>query len=52
MALKALELKGEVITTPFSWIATISAIKWEACTPLFCDIDPDTLNSKPHIGID
>lgn len=44
MAIKALDLKGEIITTPFSWVATISAIKWEACTPIFCDIDPQTLN--------
>jgi len=44
MAIKALELKGEIITTPFSWIATISAIKWEGSTPVFCDIDPETLN--------
>lgn len=44
MAIKALDLKGEIITTPFTWIATISAIKWEGCTPIFCDIDPETLN--------
>lgn len=44
MAIKALGLHGEIITTPFTWIATISAIKWEGCTPVFCDIDPDTLN--------
>ncbi len=44
MAIKALELKGEVITTPFTWIATVSAIKWEGCTPVFCDIDHETLN--------
>ena len=44
MAIKALNLKGEIITTPFSWIATISAIKWEGCTPVFCDINPGTLN--------
>jgi dTDP-4-amino-4,6-dideoxygalactose transaminase len=44
MAIKALELKGEIITTPFTWIATVSAIKWEGCTPVFCDIEPDTLN--------
>ena len=44
MAIKALELNGEIITTPFTWIATVSAIKWEGCTPVFCDIDPDTLN--------
>ena len=44
MAIKALELKGEIITTPFTWIATVSAIKWEGCTPVFCDIEPETLN--------
>ncbi len=44
MAIKALELKGEIITTPFTWIATVSAIKWEGCTPVFCDINPETLN--------
>lgn len=44
MAIKALELKGEIITTPFTWIATISAIKWENCIPVFCDINPETLN--------
>lgn len=48
MAIKALELKGEIITTPFTWIATISAIKWEGCTPVFCDIDPETLNIDPN----
>jgi dTDP-4-amino-4,6-dideoxygalactose transaminase len=47
MAIKALGLKGEIITTPFTWIATISAIKWEGCTPIFCDIDPGTLNMDP-----
>lgn len=47
MAIKALELKGEIITTPFSWIATISAIKWEGCTPVFCDIEEDTFNIDP-----
>jgi dTDP-4-amino-4,6-dideoxygalactose transaminase len=49
MAIKALELKGEIITTPFTWIATISAIKWEGCTPVFCDIDPGTLNINPAL---
>jgi hypothetical protein len=47
MAIKALELKGEIITTPFTWIATLSAIKWEGCSPVFCDIDPETLNIDP-----
>lgn len=44
MAIKALDLKGEIITTPFTWVATVSAIKWEGCTPVFCDINPNTLN--------
>jgi len=47
MAIKALELEGEIITTPFSWVATVSAIKWESCTPIFCDIEPDTFNIDP-----
>lgn len=47
MAIKALELKGEIITTPFTWVATISAIQWEGCTPVFCDIQSDTLNIDP-----
>lgn len=48
MAVKALGLKGEIITTPFTWIATVSAIKWEGCIPVFCDIDPETLNIDPE----
>lgn len=44
MAIRALELKGDIITTPFSWIATVSAIKYEGCKPVFCDINPDSLN--------
>jgi dTDP-4-amino-4,6-dideoxygalactose transaminase len=47
MAIKALELQGEIITTPFTWVATVSAIKWEGCSPVFCDIDPATLNLDP-----
>lgn len=47
LAIAALGLKGEIITTPFTWIATMSAIKWQGCTPVFCDIDPETLNIDP-----
>jgi dTDP-4-amino-4,6-dideoxygalactose transaminase len=47
MAIKALGIKGEIITTPFTWVATLSAIQWEGCTPVFCDIEPDTLNMDP-----
>lgn len=44
MALKALNLKGEIITTPFSFIATTSSIVWENCKPIFVDIDGNSLN--------
>lgn len=44
MAIKALQLKGEIITTPFSFVATTSSIVWEGCTPVFVDIDERTLN--------
>ena len=43
IALKALDLKGEVITTPFSYVATTSSIVWEGATPVFVDIDPEYL---------
>lgn len=44
MAIKALDLKGEIITTPFSFIATTSSIVWEGCQPVFVDIDEESLN--------
>ena len=44
MAIKALGLKGEIITTPFSFVATTSSIVWEGCTPVFVDIDKNSLN--------
>jgi dTDP-4-amino-4,6-dideoxygalactose transaminase len=47
MAIKALELKGEIITTPFSFVATTSSIVWEGCKPIFVDIDKDSLNIDP-----
>ena len=43
-AIKALGLKGDIITTPFSFVATASSIVWEGCTPVFVDIEPDSLN--------
>lgn len=48
MAIKALNLKGEVITTPFSFVATTSSIVWEGCEPVFVDIDQDSLNIDPN----
>lgn len=47
LAIKALELKGEIITTPFSYVATTSSIVWEGCTPVYVDIDPTTFNIDP-----
>ncbi len=44
LAIRALDLSGEVITTPFTFIATASIIRWERCRPVFVDIDPDTWN--------
>ncbi|TWH99139.1 dTDP-4-amino-4,6-dideoxygalactose transaminase [Flavobacterium tiangeerense] len=47
MAIKALDLKGDVITTPFSFVATTSSIVWEGCNPIFVDIDKESLNIDP-----
>lgn len=47
MSLKALEITGEVITTPFSFVATTSTIVWENCKPVFVDIDEETLCIDP-----
>ncbi|MFO7826007.1 MAG: DegT/DnrJ/EryC1/StrS family aminotransferase [Cyclobacterium sp.] len=47
IAIKALGLKGEIITTPFSYVATTSSIVWEGCKPIFVDIDPKTFNIDP-----
>lgn len=43
IAIKLLNIKGEVITTPFSFVATTTSIIWENCQPVFVDIDPQTL---------
>lgn len=47
LAIRALRLQGEIITTPFTFIATIDSILWENCTPVFVDIDPETFNIDP-----
>jgi len=44
MALKVFNITKEVITTPFSYVATTNAILWEGCTPVFVDIEPETFN--------
>ncbi len=43
IAIKTLGLSGEIITTPFSYVATTSSIVWEGCTPVFVDIHPEYL---------
>jgi dTDP-4-amino-4,6-dideoxygalactose transaminase len=43
IALKLLGNRGEIITTPFSYVATSASIVWEHCTPVFVDIHPDYL---------
>jgi len=47
IALKALGVKGEVVTTPFSYVATTACPLWESCTVKFADIEPDTLTIDP-----
>lgn len=46
-ALQALNIKGEVITTPYSFVATSHSLLWNGIKPVFVDIDPDTLNLDP-----
>ena len=46
-ALQALRITGEVITTPFSFVATTHSIWWNGCKPVFVDIDPETGNIDP-----
>ena len=48
MAIKVFNLEGEIITTPFSYVATTSCIAWEGCNPVFVDIDKETLNIDPY----
>lgn len=46
-ALQALHISGEVITTPFSFVATTHSLWWNNIKPVFVDIDPETLNIDP-----
>ena len=46
-ALQALKVTGEVITTPYSFVATTHSIWWNGCKPVFVDIDPKTGNIDP-----
>jgi dTDP-4-amino-4,6-dideoxygalactose transaminase len=47
LAIRALDLAGEIITTPFTFIATANIIAWERCRPVFVDIDPETWDMDP-----
>lgn len=46
-ALQALRITGEVITTPYSFVATTHSIWWNGCKPVFADVDPKTGNIDP-----
>jgi len=48
VALRELQICGEVITTPFSFVATGHSVLWHGATPVFADIDPVTLNLDPN----
>ncbi|EKM5063701.1 DegT/DnrJ/EryC1/StrS family aminotransferase [Cronobacter turicensis] len=47
-ALQALRITGEVITTPYSFVATSHSLLWNGLTPVFADIDPVTCNIDPN----
>src|SRR5665647_3971683 len=48
-ALQALRITGEVITTPYSCVATTHSLWWNNIKPVFADIEPDFLNLDPEI---
>ncbi|GLR11025.1 aminotransferase [Mixta theicola] len=48
-ALQALDIKGEVITTPYSFVATSHSLLWNNIKPIFIDIDPATGNLNPEL---
>jgi len=49
LAIRALRLQGDILTTPFSYVATSSSIVWEGCNPVFVDIEPTSLCLDPAL---
>lgn len=49
IAIEALHITGEIITTPFSYVATSSSILWQNCRPVFVDIDRESLGMNPDL---
>lgn len=49
LACKVLRLSGEVITTPFTFAATVHSLAWNNIKPVFCDIEEDTFNINPDL---
>jgi len=47
IAIRAAGLSGEVIVSPFTFVATAHALQWQEITPVFCDVDPRTHNIDP-----
>lgn len=52
IAYRALDLRGPVVTTPFTHISTTSSLVWEGCRPRFADIDPGSWNLSPAAVVD
>lgn len=49
LAIKALNLEGEIITTPYSYVATTNSLLWEGCEPVFVDIEPQNFCINPDL---
>lgn len=47
IAIRAMNLKGEVIVPSFTFVATAHALQWQEVTPVFCDVDPQSYNIDP-----
>lgn len=52
IAYKTLGISGKAITTPFTFVATSSSLRWEGIEPVYADIDEGTLNLSPHKALE